>query len=140
MSVFEKFAFQSDMYIPCHFWSSKSPLILPREVLVSPENRIKVVGDISCDVDGSVPITWKATSIKDPVIGWSRSKQQPCELQIDFNRILGGALRLKQCLLGLRNSIHYLIDLGYRHPFLRILNLTVLERLDRLLNLVGLLG
>jgi hypothetical protein len=40
---------------------------------------MKVVADISCDVEGSVPITWKATTIKDPVIGWSRREQKPCE-------------------------------------------------------------
>ena len=37
-----------------------------------------VIADISCDVEGSVPITYKATSIADPVIGWSRSTGGPC--------------------------------------------------------------
>ena len=80
MSVFEKFAFQSDMYIPCHFWSSKSPLILPREVLVSPENRIKVVGDISCDVDGPIASTIRASSIGNAVYGYNPQSN----LETDF--------------------------------------------------------
>jgi alanine dehydrogenase len=41
--------------------------------------KLPVIADISCDVDGSIPITYMATSIQNPVIGWSRKNQAPCE-------------------------------------------------------------
>jgi hypothetical protein len=40
----------------------------------SPNFRIKVIADISCDINGAVPITYKATTIEDPVIGWDKVK------------------------------------------------------------------
>jgi saccharopine dehydrogenase (NAD+, L-lysine-forming) len=41
-----------------------------------PNFNIKVIADITCDVEGSVPITMKATDIYDPTFGWSKSEQK----------------------------------------------------------------
>lgn len=70
ISNFERYAFNSDMYMPCHFWSSKSPIILGRETLISPHNRIQVIGDISCDVNGPIASTLRASKIGDPIYGF----------------------------------------------------------------------
>lgn len=70
ISNFEPYAFNSDMYMPCHFWSSKSPIILGRETLISPHNRIQVIGDISCDVNGPIASTLRASKIGDPIYGF----------------------------------------------------------------------
>ena len=37
---------------------------------------IKVIADITCDVQGSVPITMEATNIYNPTFGWSKSEQK----------------------------------------------------------------
>jgi alanine dehydrogenase len=37
---------------------------------------IKVIADITCDVEGSVPITMEATNIYNPTFGWSKSEQK----------------------------------------------------------------
>jgi alanine dehydrogenase len=70
-SVFGNYAQQSDMYIPCHFWSSKSPLILTQEMLRSPDNRIKLVADISCDIAGPVACTIRPSKIGDSFYGYN---------------------------------------------------------------------
>jgi saccharopine dehydrogenase (NAD+, L-lysine-forming) len=69
-SVFGNYAQKSDMYIPCHFWSSKSPLILTQEMLRSANNRIKLVADISCDIAGPVASTIRPSKIGDSIYGY----------------------------------------------------------------------
>ena len=70
-SDFEKYTRESDMYIPCHYWSSEADLILKRENLISPYNRIKVVGDISCDIDGPIACTLRPSKIGNSMYGYS---------------------------------------------------------------------
>jgi len=78
-SSFRDFLPHTDLLMNGIFWTADLPSLFTKEDAASTDFRIKVIADISCDVEGSVPITWKATTIKDPVIGWSRSKQKPCE-------------------------------------------------------------
>ena len=67
---FEKFTKVSDVYIAGHFYGQGAPYILTREHLLAPDNKIKVVGDISCDIGGPVATTIKASSIADPIYGY----------------------------------------------------------------------
>ncbi len=61
------------------FWTADLPGLFTKSQTSQADFKIEVIADISCDVDGSVPITWKATTIQDPVIGWDRVLQKPCE-------------------------------------------------------------
>ena len=67
---FEKFTKVADIYIAGHFYGEGAPYILTREHLLAPDNKIKVVGDISCDIDGPVATTIKASTIADPIYGY----------------------------------------------------------------------
>jgi alanine dehydrogenase len=78
-SSFADFTGCTDILMNGIFWTADLPPLFSKEEAAGPDFRIRVIADISCDVEGSVPITWKATSIQDPVIGWSRSLQKPCE-------------------------------------------------------------
>ena len=80
-SAFGSYAQKSDMYIPCHFWSSKSPLILTNEMLRSANNRIKLVADISCDIAGPVACTIRPSKIGDSFYGYDpqTGKEVPFE-------------------------------------------------------------
>jgi len=69
-STFGRYISKIDMYIPCHFWSAKSPLILTQEDLQSSDNRIKVIADISCDVNGPIAATIRASKIGNPIFGY----------------------------------------------------------------------
>ena len=80
-SVFNSFAKQADMYIACHFWSSKSPFILTQEDLATNE-RLKVVADISCDIAGPIACTIRPSSISNPVYGFDPVSKQ----EVDFMR------------------------------------------------------
>lgn len=78
-SSFGDFTGCTDILMNGIFWTADLPPLFRKEDTCREDFCIRVIADISCDVEGSVPITWKATSIQDPVIGWSRSLQQPCE-------------------------------------------------------------
>lgn len=82
-SSFADFVPHTDILMNGIFWTADLPRLFSKAVTARPDFRIRVIADISCDVDGSVPITWKATSIQEPVIGWSRSRQEPCDPFVD---------------------------------------------------------
>ena len=67
---FLRFAKVSDIYIACHFYGTGAPFIFTRDDAKSPDFNIKVVADISCDIDGPVASTLKASTIKDPIYGY----------------------------------------------------------------------
>ncbi len=67
---FLRFARVSDIYIACHFYGTGAPFIFTRDDAKSPDFNIKVVADISCDIDGPVASTLKASTIKDPIYGY----------------------------------------------------------------------
>jgi alanine dehydrogenase len=69
-SDFERFTKVADIFIAGHFYGNNAPYILTREMLKAPANKIKVVADISCDVDGPIACTLKASTIAEPFFGY----------------------------------------------------------------------
>ncbi len=69
-SNFMRFAKVSDMYFACHFWDKEAPYLFSREDAKSADFNIKVIADISCDVDGPVASTIRASTIAEPIYGY----------------------------------------------------------------------
>ena len=69
-SNFFRFAEVTDLYIAGHFYAEHSPFIFTREDAKSPTFRIKVVADISCDIDGPVACTIRSSTIAEPLYGY----------------------------------------------------------------------
>ncbi len=69
-SDFFRFAKVSDVYIACHFYASGAPYLFTRDDAKSPDFKIRVVADISCDIDGPVASTLRASTIANPVYGY----------------------------------------------------------------------
>jgi hypothetical protein len=98
------------MYIPCHFWSSKAPVILPNNVLLENPRRLKVIADVSCDVNGPIASTIRSSKIGDSIYGYNPETQAevdfrdenaiavmavdnlPCELPKDASEDFGNEL------------------------------------------------
>ncbi len=109
-SVFRHYARTTDIYIPCHFWSNKAPFVFTREDARSPEFKIRLVSDISCDIDGPVASTLRPSTIAEPFyaydphgekevplgtlgsIGVSAVDNLPCELPKDASEDFGNEL------------------------------------------------
>ena len=69
-SDFMRFAKVADMYITGHFYGVGAPYIFTKEDAKAPDFKIKVVADISCDVDGPVASTIRSSTIEDPIYGY----------------------------------------------------------------------
>jgi alanine dehydrogenase len=68
---FMRFAKVTDYYIAGHFYGEGAPYLFTRNDVKSPNFNIKVVADISCDVDGPVATTLRASSIAEPIYGYN---------------------------------------------------------------------
>ena len=80
ISQFKGYAACTDLLVNGIYWTADLPRLFEVEDTQDPEKfKPTVIADISCDVEGSVPITYQATSIAEPVIGWSRRTGSPCE-------------------------------------------------------------
>ncbi|MCO5725927.1 NAD(P)-dependent oxidoreductase [Robiginitalea marina] len=69
-SDFFRFARVTDLFIAGHFYGEGAPYLFTREDARHPDFRIRVVADISCDIDGPVATTLRASTIADPVYGY----------------------------------------------------------------------
>lgn len=65
-SAFMPFTKVTDILITGHYWDPKSPVFFTKGDMKKPEFRISVIADVSCDIDGPIPSTLRATSISDP--------------------------------------------------------------------------
>lgn len=79
-SDFFRFAKVSDIYIAGHFYATGAPYIFTRKDAKSKDFKIRVVADISCDIDGPVASTLRASTIADPIYGYDRLH----EAEVDF--------------------------------------------------------
>lgn len=100
----------------CIYWEPQYPRLLSREDFVqlrtmTPAARLRVIGDITCDVDGSLACTTHTTTPDDPVYVYDAHTGQtasgvagdgsvvlavdflPCELPVDSSRHFSAAVR-----------------------------------------------
>jgi len=69
-SNFMPYAKETDFFIAGHFYGNGAPYLFTREEAKSPEFSIKLVADISCDIDGPVASTLRASTIAEPFYGY----------------------------------------------------------------------
>jgi len=70
-SRFLPYAKAADMLITGHYWDPRSPEFFTREQMLEPGFRLKVIADVSCDLDGPIPSTLRPASIAEPLYGYS---------------------------------------------------------------------
>ncbi|MET0944539.1 MAG: NAD(P)-dependent oxidoreductase, partial [Flavobacterium sp.] len=63
VSDFEKFTKVSDIYYAGHFYDNAAPMILTKEMLNASDCKLRVVADISCDVNGPIACTLRSSTI-----------------------------------------------------------------------------
>lgn len=67
ISHFSDFTKVSDILLAGAYWNPMAPLLFTKQDMLSRDFKIKVIADITCDINGSVPSTKRATSIVDPL-------------------------------------------------------------------------
>ena len=65
-----KYAKVTDMFITGHFYGNGAPYLFTREDAKNPDFKINFVADISCDVNGPVASTLRASTIANPFYGY----------------------------------------------------------------------
>lgn len=68
---FHRFCNQTDWLIGAAFWDPNAPVLFTAEDMRMPDFRIRVISDISCDIEGSIPSTRKAGTIANPVYDYN---------------------------------------------------------------------
>ena len=71
VSDFMRFAEVTDYFIAGHFYGNGAPYLFTRNDAKSENFNIKFVADISCDVDGPVASTLRASTIAEPIYGYN---------------------------------------------------------------------
>lgn len=117
---FLPYAKKTDLLIVAHFWDTRSAKLFTKEDMQLNDFRISVIADITCDIDGSIPSTLRASSISQPFYGYNPITKKedvafskntisimavdnlPCELPRDSSEDFGKELteRVMPSLLG----------------------------------------
>ncbi len=110
-SAFGPFVKETDLFVAAAFWDPKAPALFTKEEMKEADFRIKVIADITCDIQGSVPSTLRETTIADPLYDYNPSTGEeekaltsdknitvmavdnlPCELPRDASQSFGEQL------------------------------------------------
>ncbi len=110
-TAFVPYTKQADILIAGAYWDPKAPVLFTKEDMRASDFQIKVIADITCDIEGSVPSTLKATTIDQPHFDYNPTTEQeevafsdeknvtvmsvdnlPCELPRDASTSFGDQL------------------------------------------------
>ena len=75
------YAKQADIFIAGHYYSSGSPYLFTREDIKHLDFKIKVVADVSCDINGPIACTIRPSTLSDPIYGYDKQTGQ----EVDFS-------------------------------------------------------
>jgi hypothetical protein len=79
-SNFLRFARSSDIFIAGHFYGDGAPVFFTNKDAASPDFRIKLIADISCDIKVPIPSTIRPSTIAEPFYGFD----PVTEREVDF--------------------------------------------------------
>lgn len=105
---FKKYTEAADLLIACAFWDPSAPVLFEREEALDAAFQIKVIADITCDIEGSIPSTKQPSTIDDPIYDYNPASDRvedalsqeanitvmavdnlPCELPRDASESFG---------------------------------------------------
>lgn len=75
-SNFMSYATKADMLISCHYWGDDDPIYLNYEDLKNPKLKIKVVGDVTCDIMGSIKSTIRPSTHAEPFYDYNKKTEK----------------------------------------------------------------
>jgi saccharopine dehydrogenase (NAD+, L-lysine forming) len=75
-SNFLPYAYQADMLIACAYWDPAAPVLFTKEEIVDPHFKIRVIADVTCDIEGSIPSTKRPSTIDAPLYDYNPSEDR----------------------------------------------------------------
>ena len=107
-SGFAPFSRHADILIAGAYWDPRAPVLFRREDMMQPHFELKIVADITCDIEGSIPATKRPSTVDDPLYDYNPSEDKvepalsdeanvtvmavdnlPCELPRDASKDFG---------------------------------------------------
>ena len=80
--IFDPFLSKSDILINGVYWDKKVPRLFEKQDIQQLDYRMFTIADVTCDLDGSVPINMGSSTIADPTYGvhrYSLARVEPFE-------------------------------------------------------------
>jgi alanine dehydrogenase len=74
-SNFKRFCNTTDLFISSAFWDPRAPKLFTNNDMLAPDFRIKILADITCDINGGIPSTLKHSTITEPFYSYNPKKQ-----------------------------------------------------------------
>ncbi|MBN1880113.1 hypothetical protein JW823_08385 [bacterium] len=97
ISKFNEIAPLLSVMVNCIYWTDACPRLLTKGDIIqmyrSNNPRLKVIGDISCDIEGSIEATSKATELNDPCFVYD----------IDLDDIVSGVIGNGPAIMAIEN-------------------------------------
>lgn len=75
-SIFAPYTKVANLMINGIYWDNDAPAFFTQEEMASPNFRVRVIADVTCDIApvSSIPSTLKASTIADPIFGYNPKK------------------------------------------------------------------
>ena len=86
VSTFSKFSSVADIYFAGHYHNPSAPKLITLQNIKKFDFNIKVIADISCDIDGPIASTIRPSTIENPIYGFHKSNVKECDF-LDENSI-----------------------------------------------------
>lgn len=129
-SRFREYAYFADILISCHFWGPNQPVYLDEELLQNANLPIKIVGDITCDIKGSILSTIRPSTHDEPFYDFNPKTMSEEEAFSDDANITVMAVDTCPNALALDTSSYFgqtlsehifplVIDRKFDHPILK---------------------
>lgn len=110
-SIFKPYTETAEILIAGAYWNPLSPRLFELADIADPSFKLQVIADVTCDIDGSIPSTIRASDIPEPLYDLDRQTgaevplwsdpsaltimavdNLPCELPRDASSEFGGQL------------------------------------------------
>ena len=78
-STATNYLYSTDMLITGHYWEPKFPKLFSLNQINKFKN-LKIIGDITCDINGSIPTTIRSTSIAKPYYSFDINSMKEIDL------------------------------------------------------------
>jgi saccharopine dehydrogenase (NAD+, L-lysine-forming) len=68
---FKPYTMVADILIAGAFWNPRAPVLFTQQDMQGRDFQLKIIADITCDINGSIPSTKRASTISDPVYDYN---------------------------------------------------------------------
>lgn len=71
ITTFKQYTKEADIFIAGHYYSDGAPYLITKKDTKSEKFNLSVIADISCDINGPIASTIRASAIENPIYGYN---------------------------------------------------------------------